>query len=438
MLRIFQSEHCWRSQVLFISQGRTVYCTKLMEFGAAESMSSIKFVSSSSAATGQNAILGKGSGGQSSLVQGKFGKAKTERQSPSVERQKAEADSNPEEELKARLDMLGSTPGMTQADKAAADKAEAEDELMALEQKAAEDAKRHKRAIEGGDGEGGRTKEEQAAAELWSWRKDLDVEKEKRRSIEDQLDDLKLEVSYNRESCAKATHVVAKLVTAQLQESEKCDQTTIMVVKKKSEKMKPFFESYKALQTIVAKEANLVSVANNGPMLSIKVVAPEKVREAMNVIHGWQRDERVDVAVFRGKTALTQMMELPIRGAHRAMLNQMGMDARQAKEAGLTTCWMDQEKRWSICLHDVCHIRGQMNMQTLEAEVQITLEHFTEQGYEKVVADMKAFEAGDRSGCLFEQSFSKQEQFAKSGPNVHVWGRQSKGGKGGKGSGKHS
>jgi hypothetical protein len=405
-----------------------------MKFGSAETVSSngpIKFVASSSAATGQNAILGKGAGAQSSLVQGKFGKTKAEK-SPSVERQAKKDEENKVADQPPVLMFppVGPTPGMTQ------DKREDEDDddLMSLEQKAAEDAKRHKRAIER-EADDGRTKQEDAAAELWAWRKDLDAEKDKRRSMEDQIDDLKLEVGFNREACAKATHVVGKLLAAQLQEAEKNDQTTIMVVKKKQEKMKAFFDSYKSLQSIVAKEANLVSVANNGPMLSIKVVAPEKVREAMNIVHNWQKDERIDVAVFRGKTSLTQMVELPIRGAHKAMLIQMNSDPRQAKEAGLSTCWMDQDKRWSICLNDVCYIRGHMKMESLEMEIQISLELFDEKSADKVVKDMKAFEAGDRNGCVFEQTFVKLDQFQGGGKG---WGRQSKGGgKGGKGSGKY-
>ena len=188
---------------------------------------------------------------------------------------------------------------------------------------------------------------------------------------------------------------------------------------------------------IVAKEPILVSVANNGPMLAVKVVTPEKMRDAMNLVHNWQKDERLEAAVFRGKASLTQMVELPIRGAHKAMLLQMNMDPRQGKEAGLSTCWMDQSKRWSICLHDVCYIRGHMNLESLEMDIQITLEYFTEQAADKVVADMKAFEASDRNGSIFEQSFKKLDNFLRSGPNVYTWGRQSKGGgKGGKGSGK--
>jgi hypothetical protein len=398
-----------------------------MKFGP----DAIKFVPSSSSATGQNAILGKGNGAPN-LVQGKFGKAKAEK-SPSVERlAKQEVAATAAEAAAAadivagdNVDRFGATPGHTQAVPLEVD------DLMSLEQKAADDAKRHKRAIEG---DVGKTKEEEAAAELWSWRKDLDLEQQKRRDLEDQLDDLKLEVGYNREACAKTTHVVGKMLIAQLQEAEKNDQTTIMVVKKRSEKMRAFFESYKALQNVAAKEAIIVSVANNGPMVSVKVVAPEKIREAMTILHNWQRSENLEVAVFRGKTSLTQMLELPIRGAHRAMLNQMNMDARGAKEAGLSTCWMDQDKRWSICFNGIPHIRGQMSVETLDAEIFVSLEFFIEQGAEQVVADIKKFEADDRNGCIFEQSFKKLDLFSKSGPNVHNWGRQSKGGgKGGKG-----
>jgi len=335
--------------------------------------------------------------------------------------------------------LFGATPGMTQAGKT--EEAEPPDDLMTLEEQASEDAKRHKRALGEVEVEEDkkRREAEAAAAELWTWRKELDKEKDKRRDLEEQMDDLKLEVGFNREACAKATHAIGKLVASQLQEAEKSDQATIMVVKKKSEKMKSFFDSYRVLQDIVARESILVSVSNNGPMLAVKVVTPEKVRDAMNLVHKWQQDEKLDAAVFRGKTSLTQMVELPIRGAHKAMLQQMNMDPRQGKEAGLSTCWMDQSKKWSICIHDVCYIRGCMNMDSLECEVQISLEHFTTEAAEKVKRDMKTFESGDRGGSIFEQSFKTLDCFTRTGPGVFPWGRQSKGGggKGGKGTGKN-
>ena len=196
-----------------------------MKFGGgAETGSSnapIKFVGSTSASTGQNAILGKGTGLPSNLVTGKFGKPKAEK-SPSVERQqrteqqKAEADTDAE-----KIELFGATPGMTQKTEA-----EPPDDLMTLEEQASEDAKRHKRALGEVEVEEDkkRREAEAAAAELWTWRKELDKEKDKRRDLEEQMDDLKLEVGFNREACAKATHAIGKLVASQLQEAEKSDQ----------------------------------------------------------------------------------------------------------------------------------------------------------------------------------------------------------------------
>ena len=74
-------------------------------------------------------------------------------------------------------------------------------------------------------------------------------------------------------------------------------------------------------------------------------------------------------------------------------------------------------------------------MESLEMEIQISLELFDEKSADKVVKVMKAFEAGDRNGYDFEQTFVKLDQFQSGGKG---WGRQSKGGgKGGKGSGKY-
>ena len=123
------------------------------------------------------------------------------------------------------------------------------------------------------------------------------------------------------------------------------------------------------------------------------------------------------------------MLELPIRGAHQAMLKQLGMDARSAKEAGLSTCWLDQERRWSMCYNGAPLIRGRLNVEQLEAEVHISMEHFHDHGAEEVIASMKQFEKADKNGCIFEQSFKKVEAFT----GAEAWGRQSKG----KGKGSH-
>ena len=75
--------------------------------------------------------------------------------------------------------------------------------------------------------------------------------------LEESLDEIRREVGWQREQAAKTAHTVGKVVQAELQNSEKQDQIIVYVIKKKSEKAKPFFDSYKELQKIVQKIQHL-------------------------------------------------------------------------------------------------------------------------------------------------------------------------------------
>jgi hypothetical protein len=221
------------------------------------------------------------------------------------------------------------------------------------------------------------------------------------------------------------------VVSANLQLAERQDAVTIYVIKKKQEKNRDFFEAYKSLQTLVLKEASLVAVTNNGPMLNVLVSGPEQVRQSMDIVKEWQRKANVDCAVFKGKSTITQMIELPVRAAYNAMLAMLGLDSRSAREAGLSTCWLDHEKKWSITHEGSAVIRGRCNLDYLESEVHINMEKFEESGAKQLTTSMKNFAASDRFGPLFELSFSKVEKFN----STDQYGRQPRAGGKGKGKG---
>ncbi len=123
------------------------------------------------------------------------------------------------------------------------------------------------------------------------------------------------------------------------------------MIKKKAEKARAYFEAYKDLQKLVIKEASLVSSSNNRPMICIQVAGPESIRDGVSAVKQWQQRAGIDATVFKGKATLTQMLELPIRSAYQAILAMMKVDSRAAREKGLSTKWLDQERRWSIALN---------------------------------------------------------------------------------------
>ena len=143
------------------------------------------------------------------------------------------------------------------------------------------------------------------------------------------------------------------------------------------------------------------------------------VRDAVNMVKQWQNKAGIQAAVFKGKSALTQMLELPVRAAFAAMLELMKIDNRVAREQGLSTFWMDNERKWSIALNGKPLIRGKTDLGELEAQVHINLEHFQPDGADQIVKSMRQFEGRDRFGALAEMVFSQVEQFKGD-----AWGRQ--------------
>ena len=79
----------------------------------------------------------------------------------------------------------------------------------------------------------------------------MSSERQKRRDLEDIVDDLKAELGWQRESIAKSTHAISKLASAGLQQAERSDSIAIFVIKKKGQQARGFFEAYKGLQKLI-------------------------------------------------------------------------------------------------------------------------------------------------------------------------------------------
>jgi len=379
---------------------------------------SVKFTAAGSSSTGQNSILAAIKMNKPS--QTKFGKgkdAKEEKRSPSVQRSKISAED--------AIEAATPTQGVSDAEASIDEKLEA-------------DKKKHKGAIDGDNADADAAAEANTEAdEKMEVKKqaddvDFDVllekERRKRREVEDAVDEMKNEISWQREALAKATHSLGRVIQSSLQTAERADQITIYVVKKKTEKARAFFEAYKSLQKLVVDTPELVSISNNGPMLQIVVVGPEHIRDSMEKVKTWERRSGIDAAVFKGKSVLSQMLELPIRAAFNAMLSILKLDPKAAREGGLSTSWMDFEKKWAICHVDKQIIRGKCDVDTLTSEVHINMEAFDQAGAAKLIEEMKAFTSRDRFGSLLELTYMKIEQF-----NGEAYGRQARQKGGGKG-----
>ena len=183
----------------------------------------VKFTASTSSASGQNSILAGsiGKGGNQSLnkVNSKFAKAKEERKSPSAERAGTEDGRMSKEDrhkLLTEKELADDEEGtLTQGMEYVLEKDE-------LAEQAEADRKRHEAAV--GNESGG------------SWQNDLNTEKEKRRDIEDTVDELKKELGWQRESLARNCHTIGKVANAGLQQAERADTVTIFIIKKEGEK----------------------------------------------------------------------------------------------------------------------------------------------------------------------------------------------------------
>jgi len=383
-------------------------------------MSLKDMVASSSEDTGQNPGLARLKSASSSggikaaevaapVIKGKFDKPKRETKSPSLERRKEEDGKLCDEDaIEAATPTQGLTQSLTQAME------------VQLEDQAALDKQKHEKAVFGSDGN----------AVDDSWKEALEKEKSKRHDVEDSVDMLRKEQTEQRDDICKTMHVVGKLAAASLQNAEKSDGITIFVIKKKQQNTRSYFEAYKNLQKLVAENKKLVSAANIGPLVTVKVAGPEFIREALDSIKEWARKEAVEAAIFRGKNALTQMMELPIRSSHNALVKLIGDgDSRRAKEAGLATNWPDFDRKWSISMGEKVLVRGKFDLEKLEASVDINMTEANAAQAKQIKDTIRHFEGTDRFGSLFEICISNVDKFGH-GSN---WGRVKKGKGAGKG-----
>ena len=174
----------------------------------------------------------------------------------------------------------------------------------------------------------------------------------------------------------------------------------------------------------------MVQAANSGPLITIQIGGPEYMRDTLNTIKDWGRRSNLDCAIFRGKSALSQMLELPIRASYSAIIKMIGCDSRSAYERGLQTNWLDLDKRWSITLHDKVLVRGRCNLDRLETTIDIALSEMEYNAAVELEETVKRYEQADRYGSLLEINCNRVEKFTSG----EIWGRQRKGKGAGKGS----
>jgi len=395
-------------------------------------------VESTAEETGQNPILSKLRGAPSSSAGGadlkasevappkiksKFEKPKHEKKSPSAERGSKLCD---EEAVNAASPTPGLTPDSTQS------------LTQAMEIQLEQDRQKHAETVGTGAGDtGDRIKVDDAETKIteddeFNFNLLLEKEKEKRREIEDDVDTIRKEQSGQRDDIVKTMHVVSKLASASLQDAERKDGVTIFIIKKKLQGTKAYFDAYRNLQKLVTEKQILISAANNGPLITVKVAGPDFIRPGLDLVKEWSNRENLQAAIFRGKSTITQMMELPIRASFSALVQIAGGgNVQVAREAGLVTNWPDNEKKWSICLADKVLVRGLSDLDTLQTNVDINQDAMDEAAVKQLKQGIRQFEQADRFGSLLEINICSITKFG-GGSN---WGKVRKGGGKGKGKG---
>ena len=63
------------------------------------------------------------------------------------------------------------------------------------------------------------------------------------------------------------------------------------------------------------------------------------------------------------------MLELLVRAAFSALVKVRSMDSKAARDNGIDTAWLDQEKRLAITINPEAAIRGKCRIDELNAEV---------------------------------------------------------------------
>ncbi len=265
-----------------------------------------------------------------------------------------------------------------------------------------------------------------------------DYERKKRRELHQEVSVHAQVLSENENAMKALSHTAARLVDA-VAKDESMWQNLAVMVKKRTMRMKEFYEKSHPLQAhLKAKPeiwTGIVTMSSTGPATTVIAKTKEDAQSIIDVMKAWSQTEGIarEVAIFRGKENVKRYREKPLIAMRNALSEQFGVTTEVGKRMACQPHWPEHySPDWAISVGGAIIAWSEMQSDGFRMKVFLNMEHQLVCGQEEkmhnalVAADAECVES--LYLCIF--------QFNKITPMAVVRGRGTDFANAGKGRGK--
>ncbi len=154
-------------------------------------------------------------------------------------------------------------------------------------------------------------------------------ERTKRRELQREVSAHAQMLADNRAAMAALSHTTSKIIDA-LAKDEALWQHTVVAVKKKTLRMREYYEKMTVMQTHLKSKTeiwpNILTIASSGPATTIVAKTKDSAQAVLDTVKVWSQTEGIgrELAIFRGKENMKRFREKPLVAMRNALSEEFG------------------------------------------------------------------------------------------------------------------
>ncbi len=204
----------------------------------------------------------------------------------------------------------------------------------------------------------------------------------------------------NQAAMAALSHTTSKIIDA-LAKDEALWQHTVVAVKKKTLRMREYYEKMSNMQTHLKSKneiwPSILTIASTGPATTIVVKTKDSAQAVLDTIKGWSQTEGIgqELAIFRGKENMKRFREKPLVAMRKALSDEFGTRVDAGMRLSCTPHWPEFfSPDWSISVQGSIICWSELQTDGFTMHVYANPEHPVVKGQEgKLINALSAADA---------------------------------------------
>ena len=170
--------------------------------------------------------------------------------------------------------------------------------------------------------------------------------------------------------------------------------------------MRAFFANFVGFQNHLVQNAAVVQISSAGTVWQIEAKGPNFIQNIKDTVTNWCNQNSMEVAVIRGKSAISQQRERICTGVADSIAQIFGIPKGKGKGKGagparITTCWPDDkpENSWRIIADSLVVVKGKIDLEQMRYEITLS-ESACNQQIQNLGVAIREWERADRIGYM--------------------------------------